>query len=130
MSRTTTLATMLPAMRWRGWQPPFLDHRPDERGGHLILVLAREGELMLLPCAQVSYCFAFPAWEDWREADALQAIWGDGADAEVVQRTLDDLEAEGWRVQGRLMIEFIGALAEDGFWQQVQAVLRQDKEAA
>lgn len=130
MNGATTLATMLPALRWRGWRPPFLEHRADERGGHLVLVLEREGEMLLLPCALVGYCFAFPAWDDWREADALRSVWGDGADAQVVQRALDDLEADGWRVVGRLVIEFVGALAEDGFWQQVQAVLRQPKEAA
>ena len=127
MNGTMTLATMLPSLRWRGWRPPFLNHRSDERGGHLVLVLEREGELLMLPCALVSYCFAFPAWENWQEADALCDVWGDGADAQMMQRALDELEADGWRVIGRLVIEFVGTLAEDGFWQQVQAVLRQER---
>jgi hypothetical protein len=128
MNAQSSLATALPAMRWCGWRPPFLDHRADERGGHLVLMLEREGETMLLPCAMITYCFAFPAWEGWQEADALRRTWGDGADAQVLDLAVHQLEADGWHVTGRLVIEFVGVLAEDDFWQQVQAVLRQDKE--
>lgn len=124
MNTAVSLATALPAVRWCGWRPPFLDHRADERGGHLVLVLEREGDVLLLPCALVSYCFAFPTWESWQEADAMREVWGDGADAQTVALAVEQLEADGWRVTGRLVIEFVGALAEDGFWRQVQAVLR------
>lgn len=124
MSARVPLATMLPAMRWCGWRPAFLDHRSDERGGHLLLLLEREGDTVLLPCAMMTYCFAFPSWEGWQEADALRALWGDGADAALLDRAVAELEADGWRVVGRLLIEFVGVDAEDRFWDAVRAVLR------
>lgn len=124
MSQMTQLATTLPALRWCGWRPDFLKHERDERAGHLLLVLEREGDTMLLPCAQVAYCFAFPAWEAWEEADALRRVWGDGADSEMMEQAVSQLEADGWRVVGRLLVEFTGIDAEASFWPAVRAVLR------
>ncbi len=123
MKRRTHLATVAPTMRWNGWRPSFLKHNSDQRAGHLLLVLDREGETMLLPCAQASYCFAFPAWDDWAEADALRQAWGDGADADLLDQAVSSLEADGWRVVGRLVIEFAGVDAEADFWLRVRANL-------
>lgn len=128
MTNPMQTAATLPIMRWSGWRPPFLQHEADQRAGHLVLLLEREGETMLLPCAQVGYCFAFPTWQASQEADAIRRIWGDGAAAYVVEEALAQLEADGWRVVGRLLIEFVGVLAEDDFWSHVQAVLSDRKE--
>lgn len=128
MNATGSLATIFPAMRWYGWRPPFLDQRAEDRNGHLVLLLEREGETILLPCAIITYCFAFLTWEDWQESDTLRRIWGNGVDAETLELAVHQLEADGWQVIGRLVIDFIGVLAEDDFWQQVRAVLREHTE--
>lgn len=128
MHNSLQTAATLPIMRWSGWRPPFLQHDADQRAGHLILMLAREGETMLLPCAQIAYCFAYPTWQAAQEADAVRRIWGEGANAYVVEEALAQFEADGWRVVGRLEVEFVGILSEDDFWPHVQAVLSKRKE--
>lgn len=128
MNATSGMAIIFPAMRWYGWRPPFLDHRAEDRGKHVVLVLEREGDTGLMPCAMISYCDAFNAWHDLSEVDTLRCAWGHGAHTETLDLAVRQLEADGWHVTGRLLIEFVGVWAEDDFWKQVHAILSKGSE--
>jgi hypothetical protein len=119
------LAAVRSLVRWRGWRPPVLDFEDDERGGQVWLVLDREGDTALLPCAQVGYLFYEPEDGDGPDWDMVQMACGEAAYRDEIEASVQSLRADGWRVLGRLEATFVGCWTEDDFWARTEAVLRQ-----
>lgn len=114
------VASAYPIVHWRGWRPGFLSFEAGERGGQVWLVLDREGDLALLPCAETGYIYYAPvddgmpeAWEDFRLLHARAPHRDD------VLATVHRLEDEGWHVVGRLEATFTGLETERAFWERL-----------
>jgi hypothetical protein len=117
VSREVGVAGAYPIVRWRGWRPGVLSFEAGERGGQVWLVLDREGDLALLPCAEIGYIYYAPVdddapegWQDFRLVEAQAPHRND------VLATVRRLENEGWRVVGRLEATFTGLETERAFW--------------
>jgi hypothetical protein len=112
-------ALALPAIRWRGWRPLPLDMSSDEQGGQAFLVLDRQGDLMLLPTATISYICYAPlddgAWAD-HSIDPVRVTSSAAAARPAVMQAVQELVADGWQVIGRLQATFHGIDTEDDFW--------------
>ncbi|HIC90433.1 MAG TPA: hypothetical protein EYP04_13665 [Anaerolineae bacterium] len=125
-------ALAVPLIRWLGWRPPYLDLNRTQRGGQVLLVLEREGDLVLLPCVQIGYIYYAPEGPDgqdecWQRAGGwpvLEVMHASGAFRDVVRSTVSELEAEGWQLIGRLHAMFTGIETETDFWAAVDAVTR------
>jgi hypothetical protein len=118
-----SVASALPIIRWHGWRPMPFDMSSDEQGGQVFLVFGREGDLALLPTATVTYvCYAplgnGDRWED-HGIDPVSVSYSAAAARHAVWRAVRDLEADGWRVVGRLLATFHGVDTEDDFWQRL-----------
>jgi hypothetical protein len=117
--KATGIASAYSIVHWRGWRPGFLSLEADERGGQVWLILDREGDLALLPCAEMGYIYYAPvdddpeAWEDFRLTHARAPHRDD------VLATVRRLEDEGWRVVGRLEAAFTGLETERTFWEHL-----------
>jgi hypothetical protein len=120
-----SVASALPIIRWRGWRPLLLDMTSDEQGGQVFLVFGREGDLALLPTATVTYVCYEPlgAGDRWDAAqhgiDPVSVSYSAAATDHAVWAAVRDLEADGWRVIGRLLATFHGVDTEDDFWERV-----------
>ena len=122
------VACLLPVIRWQGWRLPFLDYSSEERGGHVLLLLDREGELALLPCAQIGYIYYTPEGaEDWACVEPLRFTGADALTRSALEDALLALEGEGWRVVGRLETLFVGAETELDFWKQLEPDLAAER---
>jgi hypothetical protein len=119
------LAAIRPLVRWRGWRPAVLDLDQDERGGQVWLVLDREGDTALLPCAEVGYLFYAPEDERGQAWETVRMACGDAAYRDEIEATVQALEIDGWRVLGRLETTFVGSFTEQDFWARTEAVLRE-----
>jgi len=119
------LASLRPLIRWRGWRPGVLNFDDDERGGQVWLLLDREGETALLPCAEVGYLFYAPEGEPEVEWETVRMACGEAAYRDEVEATVQALRADGWRVVGRLEARFVGRWTEEDFWARTEAVLRE-----
>lgn len=120
----TKVACLLPIVRWLGWRLPFLDYSSEERGGHVLLLLDREGELALLPCVQIGYIYYAPEEaEEWACLEPLRITGADALTRSVLENALAALQADGWRVVGRLETLFVGAETELDFWQRLESEL-------
>lgn len=119
------LGSLRPLIRWRGWQPKVLDFEDDECGGQVWLVLEREGETALLPCAEVGYLFYAPDGEQELEWETVRMACGEAAYRDEIEATVQTLRADGWRVTGRLEARFVGRWTEEEFWAHTEAVLRE-----
>lgn len=123
------LASLRSLIRWRGWRPGVLGFEDDERGGQVWLVLDREGETALLPCAEVGYLFyapeGAPEGEPELEWEMVRMACGEAAYRDEIEATVQALLADGWRVVGRLEATFVGCWTEEDFWARTEAVLRE-----
>ena len=125
----TKMACLLPVIRWQGWRLPFLDYGSEERGGHVLLLLDREGDLALLPCAQIGYIYYAPEEaEEWACLEPLRITNADALTRSMLEDTLAALQADGWRVVGRLETLFVGAETELDFWQRLEAELADERQ--
>lgn len=112
----------MPVIRWQGWRPLPLDLTRDEQGGQVFVVLDREGDLMLLPTATISYiCYAPLDGESWADhgIDPVCVSHSAAAARHVVMQAVQELAADGWHVIGRLQATFHGVDTEDDFWLRV-----------
>jgi hypothetical protein len=124
-SSSGSLASLRPLIHWRGWRPPILDSEDDERGGQVWLVLEREGDTALLPCAQVGYLFYEPEHDGGLSWETVRMACGEAAYRDEIEATVQALRADGWRVVGRLEATFSGCETEMDFWARTEAVLRE-----
>lgn len=123
MARGGEVAAALPLIRWRGWRPKPLDLAADQQGGQVFLVLDREGDLALLPTAEIAFLMYAPLregarWEDY----GVNPVGVTGSAAlprQVILEAAAELAADGWRVVGRLQAVFHGAESEDDFWDRL-----------
>jgi hypothetical protein len=118
------LAAVRSLIRWRGWRPAVLDFQAAERGGQVWLVLDREGDTALLPCAQVGYVFYEPEDGAGPEWETVQMACGEAAYRDEIEASVQALRADGWRVLGRLEATFVGRETESDFWARTEAVLQ------
>lgn len=119
----TGAASAVPVIRWHGWRPLPFDMGEGEQGGQAFLVLGREGDLVLLPTATITYlCYAplghGDRWEDLG-IDPLRVSHSAAVARHVVMRAVNELTAEGWQVVGRLQATFHGIDTEDDFWERL-----------
>ncbi len=108
----------VPVYHWRGARPFPLDLAEADTGAAALLLLARQGDVCLLPLA----------WERNLTDDrgpSGRPFAADALDREAFQLMLADLERDGWRVAGRLDVRFNGRYADDGFWERTLAPLWQ-----
>ena len=116
-------ATTLPIIRWHGWRPMPLDLDAGEQGGQAFLVFDREGDLALLPTATISYLCYGPLGRDERwEGPGFAPVRVASSAAvtqPIVRQAMHELEADGWRVIGRLHATFQGIDTEDDFGARV-----------
>lgn len=107
----------VPVYHWRGARPFLLDLSEADVGWATALVLARQGEVCLLPLA----------WDRNLPDVGLPArpFAADALDREALRLTLADLEGDGWGVSGRLEVRFVGQFAADDFWDRTMAPLWQ-----
>jgi len=123
MIEERSVASALPIIRWRGWRPVPLDMTSDEQGGQTFLVFDRAGDLALLPTATLTYlCYAplgdAAEWENYG-IEPIRVTHSAAAPRSGVVQAVSELEADGWRVIGRLLATFHGVDTEDDFWQRV-----------
>ena len=99
----------VPLYHWRGARPWLLDLAEDEGGWLVCLCLQREGDCCLLPLA----------WEKTvvELAEAHPTIHTTALDSEAVQLTLSDMQRDGWHINGRLHLHFIGHQQDPTFTQ-------------
>jgi hypothetical protein len=120
--RTIGVAGAYPIVRWRGWRPGFLTFGAGERGGQVWLILDREGDLALLPCAEIGYIYYVPQTDGVPEAwDDFRLIHARAPHCDDVLATVRRLEDEGWHVVGRLETTFVGLETETAFWDHLPA---------
>lgn len=110
---------------WRGARPWPLDLTADDRGWLLCLCLEREGALALLPVAWEENPPSPQASDPLPFASHPSSFYGDALDGEAYDLTLRDLQGDGWQVNGRLVLEFVGAETDANFWQTIHQSLWQ-----
>lgn len=118
-----TVAAALPVIRWHGWRPMPLDLNANEQGGQAFLVFGREGDLALLPTATISYlCYAplgnGDRWEN-HGIIPVSVTHNAATDRPSIWRAVQELQADGWQVLGRLRATFQGVDTEDDFWERL-----------
>jgi len=110
--------TAVPLYSWRGARPFPFNLTAAETGSAALLLLAREGELCLLP---LTWARNLPP----SGRGQGQPFHADALDGEALQLTLADLQQDGWQVNGRLDLHFTGQYAAADFWSAIQATLWQ-----
>ncbi|MFQ5420016.1 MAG: hypothetical protein ACE5EY_06600 [Anaerolineae bacterium] len=128
----------VPLYHWRGARPWLLDLESDQTGWLICLSLSREGDCSLLPiawqegiadldteipAAPVHTPPSFPA-------PPISTLRTEALDSEAVSLMLADLRQDGWRVNGRLTLQFTGRDAEPDFQQNIETYLWQKPGAA
>lgn len=119
------LATAVPVVRWHGWRPLPFALGSGEQGGQVFLVFDREGDLALLPTATVTYiCYApLNAGNPWTaapsDAESVHVSHSEAITHQMLMRAVQELEADGWHVVGRLQAAFQGVDTEDDFWERL-----------
>lgn len=110
-------SAVTPVYHWRGARPFPLDLGEADVGATALLLLAREGDVCLLPLT----------WECNVPDDGPRGrpFVADALDREALRLTLADLEGDGWRVAGRLDVRFTGQFAADDFWERTLGPLWQ-----
>lgn len=108
----------VPVYFWRGARPFPFELTPAETGLSTLLVLGREGEVCLLPLT----------WD--RNVDATNAhltlpLHAHALDRDAFKRTLHDLRADGWEVNGRVDVRYAGEYTVEQFWPTIEALLWQ-----
>lgn len=123
MAGERSVASAVPVIRWHGWRPVPLDMTESEQSGQIFLVLGREGDLVLLPTATLSYLCYAPLGEGdrWQDhgIDPVRVSYSDAVARCVVMRTVNELTAEGWQVVGRPQATFCGVDTEDDFGERL-----------
>jgi hypothetical protein len=106
----------VPLYFWRGARPFPFTLADVETGGAALLLLARAGELCLLP---LTWTRNLPASGRCQ----AQPFHADALDDEAFRLTLADLQQDGWQVNGRLDLRFTGQYAAADFWTAIHATL-------
>ena len=126
-------STAVAVYHWRGARPWLLDLDSDQTGWLICLSLSREGDCSLLPIA----------WQEGAaEMDAelpavplhtprpfppppIPTLRTEALDSEAVSLMLADLRQDGWRVNGRITLQFTGRDTEPNFQQIIETYLWQ-----
>ncbi len=98
-------AAAVPVYHWRGARPFPLDLGEGDTGAADLLVLAREGDVCLVPLSREVNVPPGPRLR--------LSYWTEAPEEEALRLVVGDLAAEGWRVHGRLRVRFCGRFAED-----------------
>ncbi|MCB9009439.1 MAG: hypothetical protein H6656_19110 [Ardenticatenaceae bacterium] len=121
-------ASFVPIYHWRGGRPQIVDLEPDQTGWLVCLCLQREGDLSLLPLAwQVQapdeHHLLIP------EEQPYPTIYTKALDDTAVSLTLQQLQQDGWHIQGQLTLAFTGRDAIANFEQTYRQYLWQQPTA-
>ena len=95
----------VPVYHWRGARPFPLDLGEADTGAASLLLLAREGDVCLLPVSREAN---LPPGPRINLSFCIEAM-----DEEALRLTLGELASDGWRVVGRLEVRFTGHYAEE-----------------
>lgn len=112
---------LIPVYHWQGARLPLLDLEEDQRGGSTWLIYTREGEHCLIPLA---WFIETPGLAD----DPRPFFTGlpcqiDPLDPVALTLTLSNLHSDGWRMIGRLDVNFTGRYADPTFEAALQPYL-------
>jgi hypothetical protein len=95
----------VPVYYWRGARPFPLDLGEADAGAAALLLLAREGDVCLLPLSREAN---LPP-----SARLNLAFCAETLDEEALRLTLAELVDDGWRAVGRIDVRFTGLYASD-----------------
>lgn len=114
------ISSFVPIHYWRGGRLPIVDLEPDQAGWLICLTLQRAGDLSLLPLA-----WHTQAMDEHHtpETAVFPTVDTTALDADAVQLTLQQLEADGWEINGRLQLTFTGRHTDPTFHQTTQTHL-------
>ena len=90
----------VPVYHWRGARPFLLGLGRRDTGAASLLLLAREGDVCLLPLSHEANLPPDP--RPWL------AFCAEATDEEALRLTLADLAGDGWRVVGQIDARFTG----------------------
>lgn len=122
MTQSTVPASFVPVYHWRGGRPQIVDLEPDQTGWLICLCLQRHGDLSLLPLAwQIN-----APDEHHRLAPGeppYPTIHAQALDDDAVSLTLQQLQQDGWQIQGQITLAFTGRHAIANFEQTYRQYL-------
>lgn len=104
----------VPVYHWRGARPFPLDLGESDTGAADLLLLAREGDVCLLPLSREANVPPGPR--------RYLSFCAEALDEEALRLVLADLERDGWHIAGLLRVRFTGRYAEDAL--DLPAILR------
>ncbi|MCA9943406.1 MAG: hypothetical protein KC449_07985 [Anaerolineales bacterium] len=121
-------ASFVPIYHWRGGRPQIVDLEPDQTGWLVCLCLHREGDLSLLPLAWQAQA-PDEHHQLTPEEQPYPTIYTEALDDTAVSLTIQQLQQDGWQIQGQLTLAFTGRDAIANFEQTYRQYLWQQPTA-
>lgn len=121
-------ASFVPIYHWRGGRPQIVDLETDQTGWLVCLCLQRGGDLSLLPLAWQAQA-PDEHHQLTPEEQPYPTIYTEALDDTAVSLTLQQLQQDGWQIQGQLTLAFTGRDATVNFEQTYRQYLWQQPTA-
>ncbi|PIE81435.1 MAG: hypothetical protein CSA11_03600 [Chloroflexi bacterium] len=120
----THTTSFVPIYHWRGGRPHLVDLASDQTGWLACLCLQRKGDVALIPLA-----WQTNAADEHNNPDTafpiIPTIHTQALDETAVTLTLQQLQQDGWEINGQLNLTFNGRDTLPNFQQHIQQYLWQ-----